>query len=161
MKPLELEGGEDTESLDAPQKPLVLYVEDDDENWNVTQLRLQGKFRLIRAATDIQACDAVRTHANSLHAILMDIELKGSKLSGIDLTKAFRQKLEHSNLPAYAKELPLVTAPIVFVTAYGYRYKAVDLLAMGGNQVVDKPVDFAKLSLALVAFQKARNPPTP
>jgi CheY-like chemotaxis protein len=132
--------------------PLVLYVEDDAENWNATQLRLEGRYRLIRAATDAEACEAVRRHRNELFAILMDIELKGSKLNGVELTKLFRGKADVASLPPYARDDLRINCPIVFVTAYGARYPETDLLAMGGNKLVEKPVDFVKLTLALAMF---------
>jgi CheY-like chemotaxis protein len=157
MKPLDPEVEKQAEGAAATDRPLVLYVEDDDENWNVTQLRLGQQFRVIRAATDVEACELVRAHGPKLHAILMDIELKGSKLSGVDLTKIFRRKLAPADVPAYAQNLPEVASPIVFVTAYGFRYKQVDLLSMGGNQVVEKPVDFTKLTVALTSYSVGKD----
>ena len=42
-----------------------------------------------------------------------------------------------------------MSAPIIFVTAYGSRYSPDELQAAGGDLVVTKPVDFLKLTLAL------------
>jgi CheY-like chemotaxis protein len=131
------------------RRGLILYVEDDGENWHVAQLRLESQYELLQAATDIEACAQIRKHGPQLDALLMDIELKGSALNGLELTKVLRGKSEHPMLPPYVRNLPAITCPIVFVTAYGARYPEVDLLAMGGNKVIHKPVDFRALDLAL------------
>src|SRR5437879_271730 len=98
--------------------PTILYVEDEDENWTVAELRLRGRFHMVRAATDEEACQAVRDHGHSLHTVLMDIQLKGSQLDGIKLCRLFRGALEGADLPPYARGCPTITAPIIFVTAY-------------------------------------------
>jgi CheY-like chemotaxis protein len=156
MKPLSGTPLSTSELEDNKDAPLVLYVEDDDENWNVTELRLRPKFRLIRARTDIEACEALRANADQLLAVLMDIELKGSALSGVQLTKLLRGQTLEREPPSYARALPTVDVPIIFVTAYGDRYPEKDLLIMGGNQVILKPVDFPKLALALERFGASR-----
>jgi CheY-like chemotaxis protein len=64
--------------LAAKSRPVVLYVEDNDDNWHVTELRLGRSYQLLRAATDRAACDILRQQS-SFYAILMDIELGGSR----------------------------------------------------------------------------------
>src|SRR5262249_20735406 len=91
-----------------------------------------------------------------LYAILMDIQLKGSKLSGTELTQLFRGELPGEARPTFASDLPLVTAPIIFVTAYGEAYTEEQFRAMGGDRVINKPVHFVKLTLAL-ANARARD----
>jgi CheY-like chemotaxis protein len=123
-------------------------VEDEAENRDVTELRLRDRFELVWAATDREACSMVHKHADRLYAILMDIQLKGSQLDGIQLTKLLRGE-PLSAVPPHAQGLPTLDVPIIFVTAYGSRYTEDQLLAVGGTAVVPKPVDFVDLTLAL------------
>ena len=143
----------------APQlsdAALILYVEDDDENWNVAELRLLGSYQLLRAADAEQACKLVREHGSNLSAILMDIELRGSDLNGVELTELFRGKALPRSLPSYARNFPIVTRPIIFVTAHGARYSDVELMLFGADKVIAKPVDFSALNLALAALPARR-----
>ncbi len=134
----------------APRRNLLLYVEDVDDNWEVARLRLERTYDLIRASNDVEACTQVAAHGMNLYAILMDIELKGSRLDGIELTKLIRGKLVRNSLPDYARTCPVLTElPILFVTAYGGRYSAPELLSYGGNRLINKPVDFMDLTLTL------------
>jgi CheY-like chemotaxis protein len=126
----------------------VLYVEDNDDNWRVTQLRLSRSYDLVRARTDRDAC-AVLAQSGKLYAILMDIELSGSRLNGIELTKLIRGKLELASLPDFARNIPRSNVPVLFVTAYDNVYPRADLLAAGADDVLAKPVDFTRLNLTL------------
>src|SRR5689334_19198772 len=127
--------------------PTILYVEDEDENWTVAELRLRGRFHMVRAATDEQACEAIRAHGPTLHTVLMDIQLKGSQLDGIKLCRLFRGSLADPDLPPYARDCPTITAPIIFVTAYGQRYTEAELKGVGGHMLITKPVDFNRIPL--------------
>jgi CheY-like chemotaxis protein len=131
--------------------PKVLYVEDNDDNWDVVKLRLGRSYDLARANTDRAACE-ILSQPNELYAILMDIELAGSALNGIQLTKLIRGTLPVSEKPDYARNVPSTKVPVLFVTAYGNAYQRALLLAAGADDVLVKPVDFTKLSLALVNF---------
>jgi CheY-like chemotaxis protein len=81
----------------------------------------------------------------------MDIQLRGSSLDGIQLTKLFRGKLPMSELPPYALGCPVLPIPILFVTANGNQYSEETLMAAGGSFTITKPVDFLKLTLALAS----------
>jgi CheY-like chemotaxis protein len=131
----------------------LLYVEDDDENWQVAELRLSEEFDLIRAPNSREACRIVKESAGELMGILMDIELRGSELNGIELTELFRGKRPNKPLPDYATGLPTFTQPIIFVTAHGARYSDVELMLFGADRVIPKPVNFNALSLALQSMQ--------
>ena len=133
----------------APAQGLVLYVEDDPDNWSVTELFLRRRFNLIWARTDEEACRLIATHGAAITLILMDIELKGSRLDGIELTRLLRGEPTVTDLPAYARDLPPCDAPIFFVSAYTSRYSERELLDVGATRLVPKPVDFSALSLAL------------
>jgi CheY-like chemotaxis protein len=147
-------------SLSPSSKPaedlMVLYVEDQAENWEVTKLRLRGKYKLMWARTDQEACALVRNYGPSLYAILMDIQLQGSALDGLALTRLFRGKAT-GPLPDYAQSIgSAVTCPIFFVTAYGNVYSPEEMTAAGGDSHVFKPVDFVKLNLLLAQTNTKR-----
>ncbi len=94
------------------ERDRLLYVEDDDENWHVAELRLGEEFELVRAANAREACRELKDNGASLMAILMDIELRGSELDGVELTKLLRGRLRKEPLPAYARALQAVETAI-------------------------------------------------
>jgi CheY-like chemotaxis protein len=136
-------------------RELLLYVEDDEENWEVAEYRLSAAYDMVRARDAVEACAALREHGDLLRGILMDIELRGSDLNGIELTELFRGKRTRA-LPGYARSLPTVSKPIIFVTAHGARYSDVELMVFGADAVIAKPVDFTALSQALAAMAGKR-----
>jgi CheY-like chemotaxis protein len=142
----------------VPRKELVLYVEDDDDNWEVAELRLSKSYDLIRASSDEQACHLLRERRGEIDLVLMDIELRGSQLNGVELTELLRGNplRRHAPLPSYARDLPLLSKPVVFVTAHGARYTNAELRLSGADKVVSKPVDFADLALALGELSQER-----
>lgn len=128
--------------------PLVLYIEDEDDNFVIAQLRLRGRFRVIRAATDHEACDAVRRHGPELRAILMDLQLKGADLDGFQLMRLFRGQPVGVPLPVFAQNLPKLSAPVFVLSAYGGMLPEdgdVSLAAL----TFPKPVDYSQLIKAL------------
>lgn len=139
------------EGVRAPRErlPRILYVEDEDENWELAQLWLEDRYELVRAADAESTCRAVKALGPKLHAILMDIQLAGSALDGIQLTRLLRGSLPREGLPEYARDVPVVQAPIFFVTAYGGRYHERELREAGGTRLMPKPVDFEELCAAL------------
>ncbi|HEY8209257.1 MAG TPA: hypothetical protein VIG99_17330 [Myxococcaceae bacterium] len=133
-------------------KPMLLYVEDEEENWHVTQMRLRDRYHLVRAVDDQEACQMARSVGSKLYAVLMDIQLKGSRLDGIQLCRLFKGKLsadQRKDLPPYAADVPELRAPLFFVTAYGARYQEAELKEAGATWMITKPVDFVRLTLAL------------
>jgi CheY-like chemotaxis protein len=126
----------------------LLYVEDNDDNWEVVKLRMNRTYELQRAATDREAC-AIFEHVDQFYAVLMDIELSGSRLNGIQLTQLLRGTLPQEERPRYAQNVQVTTVPVLFVTAYGTAYSTEQLMAAGADGVLLKPVDFTRLSLAL------------
>lgn len=132
--------------------PTILYVEDEDENWKVTEMRLRDRYHLVRAVDDQEACRLAHSVGPKLYAVLMDIQLKGSRLDGIQLCRLFKGKLstdQRRDLPPYAADVPELQAPLFFVTAYGARYQEEELKAAGATWLITKPVDFVRLTLAL------------
>ncbi len=139
------------------KKPLILYVEDEDPNWDVTQLQLRDRYELIRASSAEEACEKVRSQGPNLYAVLMDIQLHNSKMNGIELTLLFKgRQPDTARLPSFAHGCDSLKAPIIFVTAYAERYEKKELLAVGGDAVLTKPVDFVRLSLALASYSSSR-----
>lgn len=124
--------------------PLVLYVEDNDDNWGVAEMRLGKIYRLLRASTDRQACELLTKHAGELYVVLMDIELQGSALDGVALTKLLRGRLPGDEKPPYARSVQPSEVPIIFVTAYHTDLTG-ELEGAGGNLVIPKPVEFMRL----------------
>jgi serine/threonine protein kinase/CheY-like chemotaxis protein len=128
----------------------VLYVEDEAENRDVAELRLRRSYELLLAKNDEEACRILRDEGSTLSAVLMDIQLKGSALDGIELVHLIRGTLSEAKKPAYARGIAPLKLPVFFVTAYGGRYSTDELLAAGAERVVSKPVNFAELTLALI-----------
>lgn len=125
--------------------PLVLYVEDNLENQQIMLLRLKGRYRVVVAGNDRDACAALREHVSEIECVLMDIELQGSILNGIQLAALMKGRPIEEQVPEYAQGLPVTGAPLLFVTAYSDKYETARLKASGGIGIVHKPVDFAEL----------------
>jgi CheY-like chemotaxis protein len=137
-------------SIPTKEPPrLVLYVEDDEDNRNVASLRLEKKYELVFATNDREACERLVKHGSALSIILMDIELRGSTLNGIDLTRLVRGQLDSGQVPDFAGAVPKLQTPIIFVTAYGQLYRRAELLAAGADEIIQKPVDFVELHTAM------------
>jgi CheY-like chemotaxis protein len=144
--------GRGRDSLSAgSSRERILYVEDDDDNWEIAELRLAKRYDLLRAQNDEQACRILRERHREIDVILMDIELRGSELNGIELTELLRGNTlpERTLLPSYARNLPTISKPVLYVTAHGARFTRVRLLLSGADRVISKPVDFADLQVAL------------
>jgi CheY-like chemotaxis protein len=119
----------------------ILYVEDDDDNWELAFLALREWFQLYRAKDSYSAIDLLRKTRYDI--VLMDIELSGSQYNGIEITKKIKQEILIPGTGDFEKNRE---TPIVFVTAYGARYNRTELLEAGASEVVEKPVDFGRLS---------------
>lgn len=124
----------------------ILYVEDNDTNWVVAELALRDSFNLRRAADSDEALELVQKEKFDL--ILMDIELQGSRLDGIELTKILKSPSASS---VAGLDSPLLT-PVFFMTAYSGRYTRDELLVLGGDELVSKPVDFEQLESLITRF---------
>ena len=127
-------------------KQSVLYVEDEDVNWEVTEFSLRTRFSLTRAKSSEEAFQMLKK--NSYDLILMDIQLMGSELNGIEITQVLRG-LYDGNPPSYTQGVTPGEARIIFVTAYSARYGKQELLEAGGDDLMTKPVDFTRLSLVM------------
>ncbi len=147
-------------------RPRILYVEDNSTNWEITSLELRRDY-ILEWARD---CRAVfqKLDGESFDLILMDIELAGSDLDGIGITRCLRGQ-EVENAPDYIRGFTPIETPILFLTAYTARYDAESLAYTGADGVLTKPVDFQQLQKTMVqvihsqrkrvghAIQKARD----
>lgn len=133
---------------DGPRRRL-LYVEDDIDIWQVTKYKLRAKYDLVHASTDREACRLLTEQADSFHAVLMDIELKGSVLNGLQLVRLLRGQLPVDELPEYARGVNASDVPVIMLSAYVGAYKEEELLAVGANRALSKPVDFVDLTMTL------------
>ncbi len=125
----------------------VLYVEDNDVNWECAQLELKRKYKMVRARHSWEAFDLI--HKIRFDLVLMDIELSGSDLNGVEIVQIIRGKADRPP-PSYALPVEGVSdIPIIFVTAYSARYDKHYLCNIGGDEVISKPVDFTELNLAM------------
>lgn len=145
MKRFHSGSANESQSPPAPPKRRVLYVEDDPTNRQVAKLRLDKKYDIVFATNDREACEAFVAHGDGLSVILMDIELKGSLLNGIELTQLVRGKLPPERRPAFAQRVGVIDTPILFLSAHGMLHTREELLKAGGDELIDKPVDFVAL----------------
>ncbi len=125
----------------------ILYVEDEDPNWEIADYSLRNRFNMVRARNAREAFDIIVR--GEFAAILMDIQLAGSEFNGIEITKILRgdaSLLKGAKTQFQAEPL---TLPIIFVTAYNARYSKEELLKAGGDDMIPKPVDFTRLALVL------------
>ncbi|MBN2194856.1 MAG: response regulator [Polyangiaceae bacterium] len=122
----------------------ILYVEDDDANWRITERYLRGKYDLRRAKNSREALELVCN--GTFHLILLDIELAGSEHDGIEICRILRGI---APMPwGFGRPAGLDDkVPIVVVTAYVARYPREELLTYGCNEVVTKPVEYTRLLL--------------
>ena len=137
LKKISSRGG--TGSAAAPREK-VLYVEDEDTNWEVAELSLRGRYDLVRARNARECFEMLKKHKYEL--VLMDIQLSGSELDGVQITNILKG-LYQEEAPEFTSGVRLQGAPIVFMTAYAARYSKAELLEAGGDELVTKPVDFA------------------
>jgi len=125
------------------QRLSVLYVEDEDINWEIAQHELEEEFKLSRAIDAREAFRLISRHPYD--AILIDIQLCGSDIDGIQIARLLKGRCLDAP-PAYATGVHAMSTPLIFVTGYTARYSREDLLRAGGEDVIAKPVDFARLS---------------
>jgi CheY-like chemotaxis protein len=131
----------------------ILYVEDEDANWEVTQLSLRGKYELVRAKSSEEAFQLLRS--SSFDLMLLDIQLKGSRLNGIETCEVLTGR-RGDDVPEFARGVRF-SGPIVFVTAYAALHDREELKQSGARELISKPVDFTHLLMVLsrIALQGA------
>ncbi|MEZ0311555.1 MAG: response regulator [Myxococcota bacterium] len=135
-----------TTARSGNERRRILYVEDDDVIWEVAEFALRKDYEITRARNARETFDLLSR--NKYDLILMDIQLAGSDLDGIAITRLLKGRYDGTT-PQYAVGVSSHGAPIIFVTAYTSLYKKDDLERAGGDERISKPVDFTRLSLAM------------
>jgi CheY-like chemotaxis protein len=78
-------------------------------------------------------------------------------MNGVELAQLLRGKTpSRAALPEYARGIPSLSTPIIFVTAHGAKYSDAQLLLAGGDKIIPKPIDFGALNLALTQLHLSR-----
>lgn len=131
-------------SAKGEQRHRILYVEDDDATWQVTERYLRDRYDIERARNSDEALQLLR--GKPFNLILLDIELAGSTLDGITLCRVLRGRAESRHVRVSVPP-GVDQIPIVFVTAYTARYPREELLEAGADEAVTKPVDYTRLLL--------------
>lgn len=138
------------DSTNETKLPLILYVEDDAETFRLAATRLHARYRLLWAQTADDAVRLLTVWGSQLYAVLIDVELKGSTMDGFMLTRLIRGTAPLERLTSAARALvPLPKLPIIVLTAYTSRFTDTDAKAIGASHFCTKPIDFARLTLAL------------
>lgn len=138
---------------EADGRALVLYVDVDDQSFDETQGRLRRAYNLLRAQKDRDACELIRQNHRDLVAVLLDVDMPGSILDGILLTRILRGRVPSMAVPPFARNLPSLDVPIVLVTERSQSYAEDELRRYGGDRLMQKPVEIHKLTLTLTEWQ--------
>ena len=123
----------DSESVSEGKHPKVLYIEDNEMNFDIARSILDSQFKIDWASSSDQAISKLEEERYDL--VLMDIELAGSALSGIDLTQEIRSGRFDSDGRRLSK------LPIIIVTAYMAAYSEDELLSLGADAMLYKPME--------------------
>ncbi len=134
-------------------RALVLYVDVDDESFQTSSERLRHAYKLLRAKQDREACELIRAHHAELVAVLMDVDMPGSVLDGILLTRVLRGRVPAQAMPPFARNLPALDVPIVLVTERAESYSDREMVRYGGDRLIAKPLELHALTLAITAWQ--------
>ena len=110
--------------LKKKDKPLVLIVEDDIINQEVTKRLIENKYNVICCDNFNEAIGLVKD--NNVEMILMDISIKGKK-NGLDLIKELKASKEYSQIP------------IIVVTAHAFDKDKDNAFAAGSDDYLSKP----------------------
>ncbi|MEM9070277.1 MAG: response regulator [Myxococcota bacterium] len=136
-------------SSEADGRALVLYVDVDQQSGSETSEHLRRAYRLLRAENDREACELIRSYGNDLVAVLLDVDLPGSVLDGILLTRILRGKVPSQALPPFARNLPALDVPILLVTGNVSAYSDAEVRRYGGDRLLAKPVKISAVTLAV------------
>ncbi len=142
---------------DSDGRAVVLYVDVDDQSWDVASEGLRRGYRLLRARGDREACALIRQYAEDLVAVMLDVDLPGSVLDGILLTRILRGRVPAQAMPPFARDLPAIDAPILLVTGSPDDYSESEVLRYGGDRLLLKPLRLARVTMAVTDWHLARS----
>lgn len=143
-------------STEADGRALVLYVDVDDASYAASSERLRRAYKLVRARQDREACALIRESHRELVAVLLDVDMPGSVLDGILLTRILRGRVPAQAVPPFARNLPELSVPIVLVTKRSESYSEEEMVRYGGDRLMQKPVEIHELTLTLVEWHLQR-----
>ncbi len=143
-------------STEADGRALVLYVDVDDASFAASSERLRRAYKLLRARQDREACELIRAHSRDVVAVLLDVDMPGSVLDGILLTRILRGRVPTQAVPPFARNLPELGVPIVLVTERAQSYSEHEMVNYGGDRLMRKPVEIHKLTLTLTEWHLQR-----
>jgi len=133
----------------APARPTLLYIEDDEAIWKMVHRRLRDRWSLVHAATDTEACVALRQLGSELSCVMTDLNLAGSQLSGIELIRLLRGSLPADKVPLWGRNVVArPTLPIIVITGSELHFNRAE--EAGANRVMLKPINFQALEQSLV-----------
>ncbi|MFK7992143.1 MAG: two-component system response regulator [Sandaracinaceae bacterium] len=139
-------------STEADGRARVLYVDVDDASFEESTERLRRAYKLVRAQKDREACTILREHHQELVAVLLDVDMPGSVLDGILLTRILRGRVPDVAVPPFARNLPSLDVPIILVTQRPESYDERDMVRYGGDRLMVKPLEIHKLTLTLAEW---------
>jgi len=113
-------------------KPILLYVEDDEETIQDIVFLLKDSFRKIYTAKDGEEA-LLMFSKNNPDVVILDINIP--KINGIEVAK----KIRKSN----------ADVPILFLTAYSDKDKLIDAINIGASSYLVKPFNIDELHLAI------------
>lgn len=142
---------------EADGRAPVLYVDVDDGSFEETSYRLRQAYELLRAQKDREACELIRARHRELVAVVLDVDMPGSVLDGILLTRILRGRVPPQAVPPFARNLPALDIPIVLVTGRRDSYADVDMRRYGGDRLIQKPVEIHKLTLTITEWHLQRS----
>ncbi len=148
-------------TTEADGRAPILYVDVDDRTFLETAHRLRQAYELLRAQRDRDACDLIRERHRELVAVVLDVDMPGSVLDGILLTRILRGRVPPQAVPPFARHLPELDIPIVLSTSRAESYADVDMRRYGGDRLIQKPIEIHKLTLTITEWHLQRaDPPT-
>lgn len=143
-------------ATEADGRALVLYVDVDDVSFDASSERLRRAYKLLRARQDREACALIREHHRELVAVAMDVDMPGSVLDGILLTRILRGRVPPQAVPPFARNLPALDVPIVLVTERAESYSEQEMVRYGGDRLMRKPVEIHALTLTITEWHLQR-----
>ena len=131
------------------QRQILLYIEANDETWRAARLRLIDHYDLVRAASAERACELLVSRGGEFAAIVMDVELGSAELSAVELTALLRGRPSRDDLPGYARVVPRLDVPVIFLVQDREALAQSGVDDTVGTLVIEKPLDDGALSLAI------------
>lgn len=129
----------------------ILVVDDEQDVRTLFEQRFRreirsGVFTFSFAYSGEEALEYLHGHASEVVLILSDINMPG--MSGLELLRHIRQEY---NAP------PPLPPQVMMITAYGDDASRQQALALGANDFLAKPVDFAALKEKLLHLTEHEN----